>query len=63
MLRQEDAESKITAGLESFYRSKYPDAWSQKKPEIDEAGKVLSAIYGENVFPFMKVTWGTHPNN
>ena len=41
----------------------YPDAWSQKKPQIDEAGKVLSAIYSENVFPFMKVTWGTHPNN
>jgi nitrate/TMAO reductase-like tetraheme cytochrome c subunit len=60
---QGDAESKIRAGLESFYRSQYPDAWSQKKPQIDEAGKVLTAIYGENVFPFMKVTWGTHPNN
>jgi nitrate/TMAO reductase-like tetraheme cytochrome c subunit len=60
---QADAESKITAGLESFYQSQYPDAWSQKKPQIDEAGKVLSAIYSENVFPFMKVTWGTHPNN
>jgi nitrate/TMAO reductase-like tetraheme cytochrome c subunit len=60
---QADAESKITASLESFYRSRYPDAWSQKKPQIDEAGKVLSTIYGENVFPFMKVTWGTHPNN
>jgi nitrate/TMAO reductase-like tetraheme cytochrome c subunit len=60
---QADAESKITAGLQNFYRSQYPDAWSQKKPQIDEAGKVLSAIYGDNVFPFMKVTWGTHPNN
>jgi len=60
---QADAESKITAGLESFYRSRYPDVLSQKKPQIDEAGKVLSTIYGENVFPFMKVTWGTHPNN
>ncbi len=60
---QTDAESKITAGLESFYRSQYPDAWNQKKPQIEEAGKVLSTIYSENVFPFMKVTWGTHPNN
>jgi nitrate/TMAO reductase-like tetraheme cytochrome c subunit len=60
---QEDAKSKITAGLESFYRSQYPDLWSQRKPQIDEASKALSAIYGENVFPFMKVTWGTHPNN
>jgi nitrate/TMAO reductase-like tetraheme cytochrome c subunit len=60
---QADAESKITAGLGSFYRARYPGAWSQKKPQIDEAARVLSRIYGENVFPFMKVTWGTHPNN
>jgi nitrate/TMAO reductase-like tetraheme cytochrome c subunit len=60
---QADAESKITSGLENFYRSQYPDAWSEKKPQIDQASKVLSAIYGENVFPFMKLTWGTHPNN
>ena len=60
---QEDAESKITSGLEDFYRTKYPDAWSQKRTQIDDAAKVLSGIYGRNVFPFMKVTWGTHPNN
>lgn len=60
---QEDAASKIAAGLENFYRSQYPDTLSQKKSEIDQAGKVLTAIYGENVFPDMKLTWGTHPNN
>ena len=62
-ISQEDAKSKITAGLENFYRSQYPDVWSQRKPQIDEASQVLSAIYGENVFPFMKLAWGTHPNN
>src|SRR3984957_380071 len=60
---QEEANSKITDGLEDFYRSHYPDVWSQRRPQIDEASKVLSAIHGENVFPSMKVTWGTHPNN
>ena len=60
---QTDAESKITSGLEDFYRSQHPDIWNQQKSQIDEATKALSAIYGENVFPFMKVTWGTHPNN
>jgi len=60
---QEDAESKITAGLEEFYRTQHPDVWSQKRPQIDDAAKALGAIYGVNVFPFMKVTWGTHPNN
>jgi len=60
---QADAESKITAGLEDFYRTKYPDVWSKNRSQIEEASKALSAIYGENVFPFMKVTWGTYPNN
>lgn len=60
---QGDAESKITAGLEDFYRTKYPDVWSQKRSQIDDGAKALTAIYGENVFPSMKVVWGTYPNN
>ena len=60
---QTDAESKITDGLEDFYRTKYPDVWSQKRSQVDDAAKALSTIYGENVFPFMKVTWSTYPNN
>jgi hypothetical protein len=60
---QADAESKITAGLEDFYRTNYPDVWSKNRSQIEDASKALSAIYGENVFPFMKVTWGTYPNN
>lgn len=60
---QADAESKIMSGLEDFYRTRYPDVWSGKRSQIDDAAKTLSAIYGENVFSFMKVTWGTYPNN
>ena len=60
---QEQAESKITSSLEDFYRTQQPDVWNQKQPEVEQAAKALSAIYSQNVFPFMKVTWGTHPNN
>src|SRR5262249_13018434 len=60
---QDEAESKITDGLKEFYRSQHPDVSSQKSSQIDDAAKALTAIYGQNVFPFMKVTWGTHPNN
>ncbi|MHB1022865.1 MAG: cytochrome c3 family protein, partial [Acidobacteriaceae bacterium] len=60
---QSDAKAKITSGLENFYRSQYPDVWNQKRPQVDEAARTLVAIYSENVFPFMKVTWGSHPNN
>jgi nitrate/TMAO reductase-like tetraheme cytochrome c subunit len=60
---QEDAASKITAGLENFYQSQHPAVWSGKREQIDQAAGTLVRLYGENVFPFMKVTWGTHPNN
>ena len=60
---EEEAASKITAGLEDFYRSKYPAVWSGQRAQIDQAAGTLVKLYGENVFPFMKVTWGTHPNN
>jgi hypothetical protein len=60
---REDASSKITSGLESFYRSQYPAVWSGQRAQIDQAAKTLATIYGENVFPFMKVAWGTHPDN
>jgi len=60
---QSDAESKITSGLEDFYRTQHPEAWSQQRAKIDQAAKTLVAIYRANVFPSMKITWGTHPNN
>ncbi len=60
---QQDAASKITSGLGNFYRSQYPQVWSAQREQINQAAKTLVAIYCQNVFPFMKVSWGTHPNN
>ncbi len=60
---QTDASSKITSGLEDFYRLQYPAVWSRQRDQIDRAAETLVSIYEENVFPFMKVTWGTHPDN
>jgi len=60
---QDDAATKITAGLEDFYRSHYPDVSTQRHADIQQAAKALVAIYSANVSPSMKVAWGTHPNN
>ncbi len=58
-----EANEKITSGFEDFYRSQYPLVWSSQRAQIDQGAKVLANIYSRNVFPFMSVTWGTHPNN
>ena len=60
---QEEAAAKIQSGLEQYYRAQYPAVWSGQRAQIDQAARTLVTIYGSNVFPEMKVTWGTHPNN
>jgi hypothetical protein len=59
----EEAEQKIPAGLDAFYRQKYPDVYAKRTADIQAAGQALLAIYRRNVFPDLKVDWGTYPNN
>jgi len=60
---QDDASKKIPAQLEAFYRSSNPQVLSAKADLVQRAGKELVTLYSQNVFPDMKVTWGTHPNH
>lgn len=59
----EEAGQKIPAGVASFYQQKYPDVASKRASDIQAAGAGLLAAYRHNVFPDLKVTWGTYPNN
>jgi len=58
-----EARQKIAAGLEAFYRNEHPDVWAAKSGKVKAAEAALVDIFTHNVFPEMKVTWGTHPNN
>lgn len=60
---QEEAGRKIPAALDAYYRNTYPAVWNMQRGQVIAAGKELAGLYDQNVFPFMKVTWGTHPNN
>ncbi len=59
----EQARTQIAASLKRFYQSNYPDLWQKDQPRIAEAASRLAVLWSQNVFPFMKVTWGTYPNN
>ena len=59
----DEATQKIPAGLSAYYQGKYPDVASKRTASIQAAGQTLLAIYRHNVFPDLKVTWGTYPNN
>ncbi len=60
---EEEAAQKIPAGLASFYQQKYPHIPGTHAGDVESAGKAVLAIYQRNVFPDLKVTWGTYPNN
>jgi len=58
-----EASVKIPAQLEAFYRTEHPEVLAAKAALVKSAGEQLVILYSQNVFPFMKVTWGTHPNH
>jgi hypothetical protein len=60
---QKTAAAKIPVELAEYYRTTYPEIFKQKRGQVDTAGEVVKSIYLHNVFPEMKLTWGTHPNN
>jgi nitrate/TMAO reductase-like tetraheme cytochrome c subunit len=60
---QDQARAKIPAQLEAFYKSSNPEVLTSKAALVKAAGTELVTLYCQNVFPDMKVTWGTHPNH
>ena len=60
---EDDARIKIPQQLQAFYQSEHPDVLATKAALVKSAGDELVTLYSQNVFPYMKVTWGTHPNH
>lgn len=59
----QEASRLIPENLTGFYQDKYPAIASQRSRDIRAAGAEIAGIYNRNVFPDLKVTWGTYPNN
>lgn len=59
----QEAADKLPQTLVSFYRQSYPAVYNQRSQDINQAAQAVLAIYNRNVFPEMKVSWGTYPNN
>lgn len=60
---RKEAADKLPGALTSFYQQHYPELCAQRAQDITQAGQAVLAIYNRNVFPDLKVTWGTYPNN
>jgi NapC/NirT cytochrome c family, N-terminal region len=57
------ATQRIAAALEDFYRASYADLYRDKRDLVETAVRQVQSIYQRNVFPDMKIAWGTYPSN
>ena len=58
-----EAMEAIATALGDFYLKSYKDVASGRQPDIQRAVQAVQAVYRQNVFPEMKVTFGTYVNN
>ena len=59
----EAARTGIRAGLGDFYAADYPEVARTRAADLDAAAAALYEGWSSNVFPQMKVGWGTYPNH
>jgi hypothetical protein len=57
-----DAKEGIHKALTEFYRTNSPDLLEKHADRINRAADTLTRVYARNVFPEMRITWGTYPN-
>ena len=59
----EEAREGIALQLAAFYEAQDPAFASAQRPAIEQAATELTRLWSYNVFPEMKVDWGTYPNH
>jgi hypothetical protein len=57
------ATATIAKDLRDFYRSGYGPIYMSRRQDVEKAVTAAQQVYRRNVFPEMKVQFGTYPNN
>jgi nitrate/TMAO reductase-like tetraheme cytochrome c subunit len=60
---QEAAGEGISRALRNFYQTQLPQADPAQRQDIEKTVTGVDTIYRRNVFPEMKVSFGTYPSN
>lgn len=59
----DEAEAYIDETLLAYYQENHGEWLSENRAAFDTAVDEIKAIFNRNVFPKMKVTWGTYPDH
>lgn len=60
---RDEAAQKLPAAFVAWYKQNQPAVYAQRGGEIESAAKEVLAVWNRNIFPEMKVNWGTYPIN
>jgi nitrate/TMAO reductase-like tetraheme cytochrome c subunit len=58
-----EAAQKIPLAIRNYYQQTYPEVYTQRTADVAQAGQAILAIYNRNVFPDLRVGWGTYVNS
>jgi hypothetical protein len=59
----EEAARRIPEAIEGYYKQSHPEIYASRAADVQSAARHVAGIYSRNVFPDLKVTWGTYRNN
>jgi hypothetical protein len=59
----EDAARRIPEAIEGYYKQSHPEIYASRAADVQSAARHVAQIYSRNVFPDLKVTWGTYRND
>jgi nitrate/TMAO reductase-like tetraheme cytochrome c subunit len=60
---RDEASQKLPAAFAQYYQQNQPAVWASRGAEVTTASKEVLAVYMRNIFPEMKVNWGSYPIN
>jgi len=60
---RDTARKRIAEALRSFYQTNYPKIVASQDAKLESSIRGVQAVYLHNIFPQMKVTWGTYSND
>jgi hypothetical protein len=58
-----DALQAIEAHITNFYQEEYPEVFTEKPDAVAKSITAIKAVYQENFFPEMKVSWKAYPDH
>lgn len=60
---RDTAAREIVGRIAGFYEKNYPDVAKTRAADVKKAAEGVRDVWMRNVFPDMKLVWGSHPNN